>query len=56
MTRPITTAMTVFVVFFGLSLIEALAYRSWWAAVFWIVVALAFALLSARGKDKTVQR
>ena len=55
-TRPISTVMTVFVAFFGLSLIEALAYRSWRAAVFWLVVALAFALLSARGKDKAVQR
>ena len=55
MTRPISTAMTVFIVFFGLSLIEAIAYRSWWAAVFWLVVALLFALLSARRTGKTVQ-
>ena len=56
MTRPISTAMTVFIVFFGLSLIEAIAYRSWWAALFWLVIALAFALLSTRGSGKLVQR
>ena len=56
MMPSVSTAMTIFLVFFGLSLIEALAYRSWWAATFWLVIAVAFAVLGARGKAKTVQR
>jgi len=56
MTRAVSTAMTVFLVFFGLSLIEALQYRSWWAALFWLVIAVAFALLSAHGRRRTVDR
>lgn len=51
-----TTTMTVFLLFFGLSLLEALKYRSWLAAFFWIAVAVAFLVLGARGRARDVER
>jgi hypothetical protein len=42
--------MTVFVLFFGLALLDGLATRNWPLAAFWLLVALGFYLLSRRGR------
>jgi hypothetical protein len=34
--------MTVFIVFFGASLLDAFVTRSWWRAAFWLAIALVF--------------
>ena len=40
--------MTVFALFFGLSLLEALERRSWMTVGFWLAVALFFLLAGRR--------
>lgn len=36
------TNMTVFLVFFGISMLEAFASRSWWWAAFWLASGFVF--------------
>jgi len=42
-------AMTIFVIFFGITLIDAVTTAEWWRAAFWISIAGAFWALSRRG-------
>ena len=39
---PTSTNMTIFVLFFAMSLIDAFVTRDWWRAGFWMLIALVF--------------
>ena len=43
-----TDVLTIFVLFFGISLLDALSSTHWWGAVFWLLMAIAFAFLASR--------
>lgn len=47
--------MTVFVLFFGMSLLDALASRVWWRAAFWLAIAIVFAALAWTGRARQSQ-
>ena len=36
------TNLTIFALFFGISLLDAFATRSWWRAAFWLAIGLMF--------------
>jgi hypothetical protein len=42
-----STNMTIFLAFFGISLLDALASHNWWRSVFWLAIGLVF--LGANG-------
>ena len=44
--------MTVFALFFGLSLIDAVNSRVWWRALFWLGIAVLFAMLAWTGERR----
>lgn len=52
--RPTTLGehMTLFLLFFGVSLLDALSSRVWWRAAFWLAIAIIFALLAWRGQRR----
>jgi len=43
---------TIFVLFFGLSLLDALTSHQWLRAAFWLAIALAFLWLDTSAKGK----
>ena len=45
-----STNLAIFVLFFGISLLEAITTRDLPRVAFWLVVALAFALMSRAGR------
>ena len=47
--------MTVFVLFFGMSLLDALASRVWWRAALWLAIAILFAALAWTGRGRHSQ-
>ena len=47
--------MTVFILFFGISMMEAFASRRWLSAAFWLVVALVFLGMSLAGRRSSRQ-
>jgi predicted MFS family arabinose efflux permease len=56
MRRPtFSENMTVFVLFFGISLLDALASRVWWRAAFWLAIAMSFAALAWIGQRRQSQ-
>ena len=42
--RPLSTStnITIFLLFFGISLLEAVRSRDYWSAAFWIAIGLVF--------------
>jgi hypothetical protein len=51
MRRPTASEnMTVFVLFFGISMMEAFASRRWLSAAFWLGMALMFLGMSLAGR------
>lgn len=48
----LSTNMTVFIIFFGASLLDAFATRSWWRALFWMVIALGFLAADRMGRRR----
>lgn len=48
--------MTVFVLFFGMSLLDALALRVWWRAAFWLAIAAIFGVMAWRGQRRPSTR
>jgi len=44
------TNLTIFALFFGISLLDAITTRNWARAAFWLTIALAFVLMSRAGK------
>lgn len=44
--------MTVFVLFFGIALLDGLASRVWWRIAFWAAIALLFATLAWIGRPR----
>ena len=45
-----TQTMTIFVLFFGISLLDALTSHNWWRASFWILMGVVF-YVAARAPD-----
>lgn len=45
-----STNMTIFVVFFGISLLDAFASQNWWRAAFWLAIAFVFLGASRFGR------
>lgn len=43
-------SLTIFFLFFGIAAIDAVVTRNWLHVLFWLVVGVAFVLLSRRGK------
>jgi len=47
------TSFTVFILFFGISLLEAFRTRNWISVVFWIVIGTMFLVADKWKEDKT---
>ena len=45
-------SMVVFVLFFGLPMLEAVASRAWIRVLFWMAMAIGFLALSLRGSAR----
>lgn len=43
---------TIFLLFFGLALLDAIHIRNWVQAGFWLLIGLIFLLADSRGKQK----
>jgi hypothetical protein len=48
--------MVIFLLFFGIALVDAIAARSWWSALFWMGVCLIFMLMSRRKRSGANER
>ena len=48
--------MVVFVLFFGLPMLEAIASRAWIRVLFWMAMAILFLALSLRGSTRNAHR
>jgi purine-cytosine permease-like protein len=46
------TGFTIFVIFFGISLLEAIQTQNWMMVVFWAGIALLFLLMDSRQKKE----
>ena len=49
---PLSASMTVFIIFFGASVLDAFVTRSWWRAAFWMVIAAAFFAADRIGRKR----
>ena len=49
-TTPVAESLTVFALFFGLALLDAVQRRTWWTAAGWLAVGVAFVVLARRGR------
>ena len=53
MRKPtVSENMTVFVLFFGMSILDAFASRVWWRAAFWLAIATVFGVMAWRGERR----
>jgi NADH:ubiquinone oxidoreductase subunit 6 (subunit J) len=50
------TALAIFVLFFGGSMIDAIATQNWWRSAFWLVIALVFLAADRLGRRTRVSR
>ena len=48
-----STNMTIFILFFGISLLDALATRNWWRVGFWLLIGLVFLGASLMGRRES---
>jgi uncharacterized membrane protein len=39
---PTGVNMTIFILFFGISMLDAFASRNWWRSAFWLLIAVVF--------------
>ena len=46
---------TIFVLFFGLALLDAIQIRNWLQVGFWLLIGLIFLLAESRGKQKKTE-
>ncbi|MEX2154456.1 MAG: hypothetical protein WD825_14035 [Gemmatimonadaceae bacterium] len=53
---PTSVNMTIFILFFGISLLDALATHNWWRAAFWLAIGLVFLGASRFGRADRVDR
>ena len=47
-----STNLTIFVLFFGISLFDAIASRNWARSAFWLAIGLMFLGLSRFGRER----
>ena len=47
-----SNALTIFVLFFGIALLDAIALRLWWIALLWVAIGGVFVALAARGRAR----
>lgn len=45
-------SLAVFVLFFGISVLDAFASRVWWRVAFWLLIGTAFAVLARKGRGR----
>jgi hypothetical protein len=45
-----STNVTIFILFFGISLLDALASRNWWRSAFWLAIGLVFLIANRFGR------
>jgi hypothetical protein len=50
------TSFTVFILFFGISLLEAFRTRNWINVAFWIIIGTMFLVADNLKEDKTEQK
>ena len=50
------TALAIFVLFFGGSMIDAIATRNWWRSAFWLLIAVVFLVADRVGRRTRVSR
>jgi hypothetical protein len=50
-TIPTSVNVTIFILFFGISLLDALALHNWWRAAFWLAIGLVFVGASRFGRS-----
>ena len=48
-----SNALTIFVLFFGIALLDALKFGHWWTASFWVAIGGVFVALGARGRARS---
>jgi len=53
--QTVAAAMTVFLLFFGFSLLDALKYGNWLAAIFWLAMGVLFMGLGFRGSSSRLR-
>ena len=49
---PAGATMTIFVLFFGMSVLDAFATQNWWRAAFWLLIALVFLVADRMGRRR----
>lgn len=47
---PTSVSMTIFVLFFGISVLDAFASLNWWRSAFWLAIGLLFLAASWFGR------
>jgi hypothetical protein len=47
---PSSVNITIFLIFFGGSMLDAFATRNWWRAAFWMIIALVFLAADRLGR------
>ena len=50
--RSLSAVMTVFLIFFGVSLFESVRRGHWWVALFWVAMAIVFYRFGLRGRPQ----
>jgi hypothetical protein len=53
---PLSATITVFLLFFGVSVLDAFATRNWWRAGLWLLIALLFFIADRAGRRSGVRR
>ena len=53
---PRSATMTIFVLFFGGSLLDAVVTQNWWRSAFWLLIALVFLGLDRLGQRTNLPR
>ena len=48
--RSLSAVMTVFLIFFGVSLLDSVRRGHWWVALFWVAMATVFYRCGLRAK------
>jgi uncharacterized membrane protein len=47
---PTSVNLTIFILFFGISMLDAFASRNWWRSAFWLLIAVVFLVSDRLGR------
>lgn len=53
---PTYAGITVFILFFGASVIDAFATQNWWRAAFWLIIGLVFLAADRLGRRQEIDQ